>query len=124
MDETGPGNADIWRDDEGIIHMRATGVRSTEDSVDYNLGLAYGLAGGEPAPILFHAERWPSGDAASWRRFIDMIESVCSAAAVLMPESDWAKMGRFPELLDAMVIPFRMFTTEDEAMAFLRNHNQ
>ena len=124
MDETGDSNAEIWLDDEGIIHFRAMGIRSTAASVERNFRFAHKLAGGTPVPFLFHAENWPSGDAMSWRRFIDVIESVSSAVAVIMPEADRPKMGRFPELLDALVVPFRMFTEEDDAMAFLRVHNQ
>jgi hypothetical protein len=124
MDKVEPQTGFIWRDDEEIVHMVATGMRSTEQSVEHNLRSVAAMTGGKRVPILFHAEKWQSGDAASWRRLIELIESVCSSAAVLMPEADWSKLGRFPELLDSLVIPFRMFSDEAAATAFLRSHNQ
>lgn len=124
MDKRAQQTGLIWLDDEGIVHMVATGVPSTAQSVEENMRLVHDLTDGKRAPIFFLAEKWQYGDPASWGRLIELIESVCSAAAVLMPEANWPKMGRFPELLDALVMPFRMFSDEAAAMAFLRSHNQ
>jgi hypothetical protein len=37
------------------------------------------------------------------------------------PTSERA-LGRFPDLIDDLVVPFRVFKDEDEALAFLRQH--
>jgi hypothetical protein len=115
--------ARIWQDDEGIIHMVALGVESSDDTVGETMELLADLVAGTPAPIFFDARNWPSGDAPSWARFISRIESVCSAGAVLVDPENPPRLGKYPSLLDALVIPFRVFTDETEAMAFLHTHN-
>jgi hypothetical protein len=115
--------ARIWQDDEGIIHMVALGVESSDDTVGESMELVTDLIAGTPAPIFFDARNWPSGDAHSWARFIAQIESVCSAGAVLVDPENPPRLGKYPSLLDALLIPFRVFTDENEAMAFLHTHN-
>ena len=103
--------------------MLALGVESSDRTVRESMELLADLVAGTPAPILFDARNWPSGDAQSWARFIGQIESVCSAGAVLVDTENPPRLGKYPSLLDALLIPFRVFNDETEAMAFLRTHN-
>jgi hypothetical protein len=122
MEERTTKAARIWVDAEGIIHFEAIGVASTAESVTESMAVLGELTGGNPRPILFDSRGWPSGDPASWVRFINSIESVCSAAAVIFDEESKPRMGAFPALLDSLMIPFRLFSDEDEAREFLRGH--
>ena len=120
MEERTTSAARIWIDDEGIVHYAAIGAASTAESVIEGLTAVRDMTDGHPSPILFDARGWHSGDPNSWVQFIGMIESVCSAAGVVIDAESLPKMGTFPALLDSLVIPFRLFPSEDEALKFLR----
>ena len=122
MEEITTTTARIWLDEEGIIHYVSIGVASTADTVTESMSVLSELSVGRPAPILFDSRGWPSGDPASWVRFINTIEAVCSAAAVVVDAESAPKMGSFPLLLDSLVIPFQIFSNEEEALAFLHGH--
>jgi hypothetical protein len=122
MDLRTTDNARIWLDDEGILHEVAIGVESTAHSVDRNFAIFRELTGGKRVPILFDSRDWPKGDPASWSHFIAIIESVCTAAAVVANANSVAAMGAFPKVVDELLIPFRVFDAEEPALAFLRSH--
>jgi len=115
-------SARIWRDEDGIVHYVSRGVASTAQSVDENMQHVRNISDGRRVPILFDARDWPRGDPSSWARFISIVESVCLAAAVLVNPTSEKALGRFPDLIDDLVVPFRVFKDEDEALAFLRGH--
>lgn len=123
MEERITSAARIWiDDDEGIVRYSAIGALSTVESVMEGMTAVSEMTGGKPSPILFDARGWGSRDPNSWVQFIGMIESVCSAAGVVVDDESVSKMGSFPSLLDKLVIPFRIFRSEDEALAFVREH--
>lgn len=70
--------------------------------------------------MLFDARQWPGGDPEAWVAFISNSEKLFSSGAMLFDTSAPPVVGRFPEFIDRFVIPFRTFTDETEAMAFLR----
>ncbi|MDJ0925966.1 MAG: hypothetical protein QNJ77_15550 [Acidimicrobiia bacterium] len=122
MEERTSSDARILLDDEGIIHVIAIGVPSTAPFVDETFAVVRELAGGQRAPILFDARDWPRGTPASWARFISKIESICLAAAVVADTRAAKALGRFPEFLDDLLIPFRVFPDEEPALEFLRGY--
>lgn len=116
--------ARIWVDEEGLVNYASRGVVSTKETVKESMEALSEVTGGRPVPILFDSRGWPSGDPASWVHFINMIEAVCSAAAVIVDGDSAPRMGSFPGLLDSLMIPFRLFADENEAREFLRSHPQ
>jgi hypothetical protein len=114
--------ARIWLDEDGIVRYVSRGVVSTAQSVDEGMQAVKKITGGRRVPILFDARNWPKGDPSSWVRFISMVETHCLAAAVLVNETSTKALGRFPEFIDDLVIPFRLFEEEDAALEFLRSH--
>ena len=110
----------IWLDDEGIIHYVSRGVVSTTQSVDEGMQAVARLSGGQRVPILFDARSWPKGDPSSWVRFISLVGNVCLAAAVLVSEHSAKALGRFPDFIDDLVVPFRLFDDEAAAIEFLK----
>lgn len=116
--------ARLWVDERGIAHIQSTGVPSTAATVEESLTALQQLLGGTRAPILFDARQWPSGDTASWVRFISLIEQVCVAGAILVDPERPAALGRFPEFLSKLIVPFAVFTREADALAFLELHTE
>lgn len=115
--------ATIWVDESGIGHVEAIGSASTAASVEATIAALRELLGdGRRAPVLFDARRWPSSDTAGWVRFISLIESVCLAGAVLVDPERPADLGQFPEVFSRLLVPFAVFTTEPEAVAYLESH--
>lgn len=114
--------ARIWLDGEGIVHYVATGTPSTKETVGESLAVVREITGGRRTPILFDSRSWPSGDPASWVHFINTIESFCSAAGVVVDGQSVARLGAFPARIDDLIIPFQVFYSEEEALAFLRSH--
>ncbi len=106
--------------EEGILFFRSKGVPSNPDSVGEALEAVKQLAGGRRIPVLFDARRWPGASPEGWSTFVAGVLSVFSAAAVVFdPETDPRLMLRI-ESMDQLLIPFRAFVDETEAVAFLR----
>lgn len=104
---------------DGIVTIASTGAPSTAETVTETLGAVLDITRGTRRPILFDARQWPSGEPASWVRFISTIETVCVAGAVLIGHEAASRLGDFPNLLDRLVIPFQVFADEPSAVAFL-----
>jgi hypothetical protein len=105
----------------GILTIRSKGVHSTPESIDETFAAAKTLLDGARCPILFDARQWPGGDPEGWVTVISNAEEVFSAGAMLFDESAPSVVGRFPEFINRFLIPFRTFTDEAEAMAFLQS---
>jgi hypothetical protein len=103
----------------GILRIRSKGVHSTPESINETFAAAKTLLHGARCPILFDARQWPGGDPEGWITVISNAEEVFSAGAMLFDESAPSVVGRFPEFINRFVIPFRTFTDEAEALAFL-----
>ena len=115
--------ATIWIDESGIGRVESRGVPSTASSVEATITALRELLGeGRRAPVLFDARRWPSSDTAGWVRFISLIESVCVAGAVVIDPERPADLGHYPDFFSRLLVPFGVFTTLDEAVAFLESH--
>ncbi len=116
--------AKLWVDQRGIAHIQSTGVPSTAATVQETMTALQQLLGGTRAPIIFDARKWPSGDTASWVRFISLVEQVCIAGAILVDPERPADVGRYPEVVSKLIVPFGVFTTEVDALAFLETHTR
>lgn len=114
--------AEIWLDDAGILHVQANGVASTTETVDESFTAMSKLLDGRKARFLFDARKWPSGSAGSWVTFINRIQGVCIAGAILVDPARPAALGPYPDLLSRLLVPFAVFDVEEDAMAFLELH--
>ena len=113
--------ATVWFED-GIIINRAEGVASTPESVAEAFGVYHDLTEGTPHPLLFDARKWPGGDPDAWAAAITKFESTVNAIAMLVGPDSPAYTGTFPPIIDRLLIPFRIFTDEAEALAFLHSY--
>ena len=111
----------VWVED-GIVIARTRGVPGTRETVSEAFDVFRGLAGGVPAPLLFDARKWPGDDPAAWDTAVTNLESAFSAVAMLVDPESSAEVGPFPEVIHRLLIPFRIFTDEAEAMVFLRGY--
>ncbi|NNC39532.1 MAG: STAS/SEC14 domain-containing protein [Acidimicrobiia bacterium] len=122
MDLRTTATGQIWLDGEGIVHFVATGAASTADTAAENQAVLEELTAGGRTAILFDVRSWPSGSPSFWVRFINAIEHICLAGAVLVDPQSQDNLGTFPSLISSLLVPFQVFPDEDEALAFLRNH--
>ena len=60
--------AKIWLDESGILHVQASGVASTAETVDESFTAMEQLLAGRKARFFFDARKWPRGSAGSATR--------------------------------------------------------
>ena len=109
----------LWIDD-GILIGTSKGEASTEGTVSELFAALEELVGEERFPMLFDARGWPGGSLGAWQAAIPHFGKVCTAVAMLVdaepPQATAIHMG---QAIDRLLIPFRIFSDEAEAMAFL-----
>lgn len=108
----------VWIAD-GVLHIESNGVRSTKDSVLETFDAVHTLIGGAPKPVLFDARKWPSGNPDAWVTVIERMQESFTRAAMLLDPADPVDVGEYPTVIDRLLIPFRVFTDEAEALAFV-----
>ena len=113
----------VWLDDE-VVHVEAKGVASTRESAMEMFGTVNDLLGGTPKPVLFDARRWPSGDPEMWATIITNLKTTFTAVAMLIDPESPAEMGEYPSIIDRLLVPFRIFTDETEALTFLKQDHR
>ena len=108
--------------DDGIVVGRDINpdtprtARSVADSFDR---LAEVLQG-KRLPGLWDARSVPDFPLSVWQVFVDRIDKVVVALAILVDESGDRSMGKFPEVMDSMLIPVRLFSDEGASIEWLR----
>jgi len=108
----------IFIDDLGLLHIASNGVPSTKQTIAETFAAARTLTT-RPVPTLFDARKWPMGGADFWVTFIDLLPSVVSAGAILIEPDRATGLGGFPRAVNRLMIPFEVFTDEDQATEFL-----
>ena len=107
-------------DDGDVIRVIGIGAQHTPATVVETFAAVQELSGSDRMPILFDARDWGEIELPSWVQFVSNIERVCLAAAVLVEPDDLTQyVGIFPDVVDRLVIPFRVFEEEADALAFL-----
>ena len=112
----------IWIDD-GIIRIRSIAdAPSTAETVAEMFAVIRELTDGVPMPVLDNVRNWPGADHGAWSTFVSDALSLFSAIAWVVDAESSARLGAFPEVIDRLLVPFRVFTDEAEALAFLRGN--
>ncbi len=78
------------------------------------------LTQGRRAPGLWDARLVPQFPLSVWTVFVDRIDEVAVALAILVDESGERAMGAFPEVLSSLLIPVRLFDDEAAAIDWLQ----
>ena len=110
--------ARVWLDG-GILFMQSTGAESTYETVQGTLRAFEQLTEGERVPLLADARIWPGGDAEAWTHFIKLASEMFTAVATVIDPENAPEMGGYPDIVDRLIVPFRVFTEMHEAVAFL-----
>jgi hypothetical protein len=108
----------VFVDDHGVLHIVSNGIQSTAETVRETFAAAQSLLTA-PAPTLFDVREWPRPGAGFWVNFIDLLPASVSAGAILIAPGGRATLGGFPDAVNRLMVPFDVFTDEEEAEAFL-----
>ncbi len=73
--------------------------------------------------MIFDVRNWSGGGPDVWNTSISNAISVFVAVAFVVDPESPPEMGRYPEAVDRLLIPFRVFSNEPEALAFLRRND-
>ena len=110
--------ASVFVDDHGLLHIVSNGTLSTNETVNETFAAARTLIE-RPIPTLFDARKWPIGGSDFWVAFIDALPSVVSAGAIVIDPGTSSALGGFPKAVNRLMVPFEVFTSEEEAVEFL-----
>lgn len=110
--------AEVFVDDHGLLNIVSNGTQSTEQTVRETFAAARSLLD-RPTPTLFDVRDWPRAGAGFWVTFIDLLPTTVSAGAILVGPEGRADLGGFPEAVNRLMVPFDVFSDEDQAKTFL-----
>ena len=108
--------------DDGIVVGRAVNphVPRTAQNVSDALDQLEHLIGGEPRPGLWDPRAVDRFPPEAWRAMITRLDGSLVALAILIDERGADAFGAFPDAIDALMMPVRVFRDETEAMTWLR----
>jgi len=109
----------VWLED-GIVFTQAKGITSTYETIDQLFRVVRDLMGGRPGPLLHDNQNWAPRPANLWPTVVGEMQATCTAAVMLVSPESESEVGPFPEVIDRMVVPFKVMTDEAEALAFLQ----
>ena len=107
--------------DDGIVVGRAVNpeIVRTADDVAESFDRLDELIDGVRRPGLWDPREVQEFPPAAWRMLITRLERSMVALAILTDEKMETALGRFPEAIDALLIPVRLFRDEDSAIEWL-----
>ena len=108
--------------DDGIVVGRAVNqhVPRTAQNVSDALDQLEHLIGSEPRPGLWDPRAVDRFPPEAWRAMITRLDGSLVALAILIDERGADAFGAFPDAIDALMMPVRVFRDETEAMTWLR----
>ena len=108
--------------DDGIVLARDInlGTPRTRQNVAASLDSLAEVTGGQLHPGLWDARSVPEFPPSVWQEFVDRIDKVLIALAILVDSDVERTLGPFPTVMNSMLIPVRLFRTADEALDWLR----
>jgi len=108
----------VWFDG-AVIHIRTKGVPSTAHTLEETFRAVRAVTGGTAHPVLTDARPGLSWEPPTWGTFLANAPAAFTAIAVLIDPAAAPNPGSFQEIIEKFFMPFRLFTDEAEAMAFL-----
>ncbi len=107
--------------DDGIVVGRAVNpdrVRTPQD-VASSLDRLDEATGGVRMPGLWDPRSLHHFPAPAWRTLISRLELSLLALAIMTDEQMESALGGFPQAIDSLLIPVRLFRSESEAIEWL-----
>ncbi len=103
----------------GILILRAKGGQSTVPSFTEALDVIGRVGGGVPRPALWDVRLWRGVTPEAWGYLTPRIARLISVVAMLVSPDQHHLVGPFPDVIDRLLVPFRVFTDRQEAMEYL-----
>ncbi len=107
---------------DGILHIRSKGVETTRASLTETFSAAMELSDGRRIAVQFDARVWPGSALDGWVHRISNLMENFTAVAMIIDPANPPDTGERLDPIDRLMIPFRVFTNEAEAAAFLQLH--
>lgn len=106
---------------DGIVEAQplATDEPRTARVLSEALDALATVAGGRSRPVLWNPTgTWPLRPD-GWQTIVNRAEQTISALAIVISPEDESLLGAFPQAMDSLLIPVRVFHIEAEARAWL-----
>jgi hypothetical protein len=107
--------------DDGIVEAQplATDEPRTAHVLSEAMDAIATVGGGQSRPVLWN----PTGTLPlrpdGWQTIVRRAEQTISALAIVIGPEDESLLGAFPQTMDSLLIPVRVFHSETEARAWL-----
>ena len=111
-----------WLRDDGIVIGRDinTDVYRTEAVTKATLDVLAELSGPEKRPALWDPRAFDRMHPEGWLVLIERLPDLINALAILVDDAVLPFLGTFPEHMDSLLFPVRLFRDEEEAIEWLR----
>lgn len=105
--------------DDGVLRCKTLpDAQATEEGVTQTVAAIRQLTGGKKVPSMWDARGKGRASPGGQLRFIQEATGLFTAIGALVNED--TPIGNLPDLMDRLLFPFRVFKSEDEAVAWLR----
>ena len=107
--------------DDGLLVANEINLDTprTSQNVSETLDVLQQALGGSLIPGIWCAISMPEFPPTVWPVFVNRIGEALIALAILADEQVEKTLGAFPDVINSLLIPVRLFHTEDEAVEWL-----
>ncbi|MFW2338882.1 MAG: STAS/SEC14 domain-containing protein [Acidimicrobiia bacterium] len=108
--------------DDGVLVVRSinSDIPRTAEHVEEMYGALERLIDGRRCPVLWDPRPTRSIRPDGWVAIIERLEALFTAIAVVTDEQAADLLGGYPEAWNALLMPVRRFSDEDEALEWLQ----
>ncbi len=107
--------------DDGILeaHPIDREAPRTAELLNQTMDALESVAGDRPRPVLWDPTGTVPLQPLGWQVIIDRLSGVIAALGIVLDESERSLMGAFPESMNSLLIPVRIFADEADARSWL-----
>ncbi len=111
-----------WLRDDGIVIGRDvnTDVQRTAAVTNATLDVLAELSGPEKRPALWDPRAFDRMYPEGWLVLIERLPEMITALAILVDDDVEPFLGTFPQHMDSLLFPVRLFRDEDKAIEWLQ----
>ena len=115
-----PGSRVLLRPDGILVsrEIRTTEAHTTE-TAESDFETISAIAGSERRPALWDVRGMARPGPGAWAVLIEQVSDFVFMLAILI-DPDENNLGSFPSAINSLLIPVRIFTSEDEAIDWLK----
>ena len=111
-----------WLREDGIVIGRDinTDIYRTAAVTNATLDVLAELSGPEKRPALWDPRAFDRIHAEGWLVLVERLPAMVTALAILVDDDVEPLLGTFPQHIDALFFPVRLFREEEQAIEWLR----